>query len=59
MSRRAAFKQSDVTRALKGAVQAGLPVTGYRVEPDGTIMVLFEGKAPAPGANNPWDEVLR
>ncbi|WP_277970460.1 hypothetical protein [Sphingomonas echinoides] len=41
MSRPAAFKQADVTRALRGAVAAGLKPSGYRVAPDGTIYVEF------------------
>lgn len=33
------FKQIEVTRALKGALAAGLVVTGYRICPTGEIKV--------------------
>jgi hypothetical protein len=56
---RATVKQIDVTRAVRGAVAAGLAVG--RVEVDqrtGKIVIFFDA---ANGANigNEWDEVLR
>jgi peroxiredoxin len=39
------FKQYDVTRALKGAVKAGLNVQRYEIDRDGKI-VVFTGKQP-------------
>ena len=48
MPRRAAlFRQSDVTRALKGARCAGLSIGGVEIGPDGRIRVLVEGRAVA------------
>jgi hypothetical protein len=40
MSRAAsAFKQSDVTRAARGVVNAGLRVSGIKIAPNGEIMI--------------------
>lgn len=54
--RRAAFSQSDATRALKAAVAAGLKPSGYRVDPTGTIEVLFSG-GERPMPSNSFDEI--
>jgi hypothetical protein len=41
MSRsRSAFRQSDVTRAIKGAQAAGVDVAGVKVEKDGGFTVI-------------------
>lgn len=58
MSRRATFKQSDATRALKAAQQADLNVTGYRIEPDGAIVVMI-GDLGSNTKANPLDALLR
>jgi hypothetical protein len=34
------FTQGDVTRALKGAVKAGLSVQSYTIDTDGNIVVI-------------------
>lgn len=39
--RRSPFKQADVTRALRGAVSAGMKPRGYTIGPDGSIYVDF------------------
>ncbi len=55
---RAPVKQIDVTRAVKGAVAAGLAVA--RVEVDqrtGKIVIFSDGSDGS--APNPWDEVLK
>ena len=39
------FTQSDITRAVKGAVKAGLNVQRFEVDRDGKI-VVFTGKQP-------------
>ena len=58
--RAARFKQADATRALRAAVAAGLKPSGYRIDPTGTIVVMFGEGTPAKAANcNPWDEELR
>lgn len=42
----ASFKQSDLTRALKGAIQAGMEPRGCRIHPGtGEIELSFGGKA--------------
>jgi hypothetical protein len=41
MSRGAhSFKQGDVTKALKGAVNAGLAVKRFEIDRDGRIVVI-------------------
>jgi hypothetical protein len=53
----ASFKVSDLTRALKGAVKAGMPVARARITPDGSIDIIF-GEAeslPPSGKINPLD----
>lgn len=55
------FRQSDVTRAVKAARDAGLAVGGVEIMPDGTIRVTVGQEsrpAPAPQKMNEWDEVL-
>jgi hypothetical protein len=44
------FKQGDVTKAIKAAVKAGLPVARVEVSPDGRIVVIA-GK-PEQGQNS-------
>ena len=39
MARRSTFKQADVTRALRGAVAAGLKPSGVRIDANGAIKV--------------------
>lgn len=59
MNRPATFKQVDVTRAVKGAVAAGLAVGGFKIDPrTGEIVVWVDGTSNAPLANE-WDEVKR
>lgn len=40
MTRRVAFRQSDLTRALKAAALAGLKVQRFEIGPDGRIVVV-------------------
>ncbi|MBP6031544.1 MAG: hypothetical protein KA533_08960 [Sphingobium sp.] len=58
MARRASFKQSDAKRALKAAQQADMNVTGYRIEPDGAIVVMI-GDVSSNTKANPLDALLR
>ncbi|MGR6327704.1 hypothetical protein ACU5AX_01425 [Sphingomonas sp. XXL09] len=57
MSARARFRQEDVTRALKGAVAAGMRVGRIEIEPNGRIVILSETAAPTADRNS-WDDVL-
>ena len=57
-SRRANFRQSDATRALRAAVAAGLRPSGFKIDPNGAIVVQFD-EAPIASLSNPWDEVLK
>lgn len=57
MTRRAAFQQSDVTRAVKGCEAAGITVGTVTIAPDGTIMVYAKGAELAPRVN-PLDRLL-
>lgn len=40
MTARAAFKQSDLDRAIKCAVRAGLTVAAVRLAPDGAVEIV-------------------
>lgn len=55
--RNGGFKQTDVTRALRGAMAAGLSPSAYRIDWDGGIIVMF-GNRETIKSNNPWDEEL-
>ncbi|MDH3667653.1 MAG: hypothetical protein OEN23_12055 [Paracoccaceae bacterium] len=49
------FTQSDVKRAAKGALAAGLTVVRVEVDQDGRVIVITDDKdARASGAND-WD----
>lgn len=49
----ARFTESDVRRAIKGALAAGLYVTGVRVDGGGvTILTTAEAPAPAPAPDH-------
>lgn len=56
MSRRTNFKQSDITRALRGAVAAGLKPSGYRVNTDGEIEVQLGNDNAV--ASNSFDRLM-
>jgi hypothetical protein len=49
------FRQGDVTRAVKGAVNAGLAVA--RVEIQEGKIIIFTGRPDEPGQVNEWDTV--
>ena len=65
MSRRAPFRQSDVTRLLKGALAAGLPVGSFKVVVDkGRLALLPSDQADALASDRAaedeaaWDRAL-
>lgn len=58
MSARAAFRQSDITRAIRGANAAGVQVERLEVDTTtGKIVVVPKGGG-SPTIANEWDEVL-
>lgn len=44
-----AFRQSDVTRAVKGAQAAGMDIARVEIASDGRIVVMFSGHAERSG----------
>jgi hypothetical protein len=45
------FHQSDLTRALKAAIAAGLKVAAVEIDPTGKIVIMAGAKGPASPAN--------
>jgi hypothetical protein len=41
MRRAAAFRQNDITRALRAAAQAGRDVSRVEIDPDGKIVLVL------------------
>jgi hypothetical protein len=58
MARNLAFKQADVTRAIKAAHAAGLTIAELIATRDGVRIITPEGSKSRGTAANPWDEVL-
>ncbi len=60
MTAKARVLQADVTRIVKGMIDAGLTIGGVRVAPDGEIVVFIPGhiESPITDPANPLDEVL-
>ena len=52
-----AFKQSTLTRALKGAKAGGLAVARVEIDPNGKIVMLTASVVRSPGQGNSWDDV--
>lgn len=48
MTKPAAFKQSDVSRAVRGALRGGLPVGSFKVVVEGARIELLPVAANAP-----------
>ena len=57
MSAAARFKEADITRAMKGAIKAGMRIGRVEIDPNGKIVILSESVAP-PVDPNPWDNIL-
>ena len=55
------FRQSDLTRALKGARAAGIGISRFEIDKDGKIIVVIGKPTEAPEPNstecNEWDDV--
>ena len=49
------IKQGDITKAIKGTVNAGLAV--QRVEIEGGKIIVFTGRDKPDAAANDWDDV--
>ena len=63
-TRRVAFRQADVSRALKGASAAGLAIGRVEIDLNGKIVLVAATEtALQPSGNhaggNEWDEVLK
>jgi len=57
---RLAFKQHDVTRAVKAVAKAGVPISRVEVTKDGKIVVIVGGQSSAAEAivgANEWDNI--
>lgn len=58
MTARAAFRQADLTRALRAANDAGCQVARIRIDTDGAIDIIMGGGEPAPTPHtNPLDRL--
>jgi hypothetical protein len=49
------FRQTDVARAVRGAVSAGLTVQRVEVDKTGRIIVVVGETGKATGERNEWD----
>jgi hypothetical protein len=52
------FKQTDITRAIRATVAAGVEVARVEVSQDGRIVVVL-GKAGPVSEPNPWDDAMK
>ena len=60
MSRRpSTFKQLDVTRALKAAAAAGIPVQRYEIDKQGKIVIVLKDGATVSDDNSALAEFRR
>ena len=49
------FRQSDLSRALRAAQTAGLPVLGFEIAPDGRIVIRTHEDGNVDIKSNDWD----
>jgi hypothetical protein len=53
-----AFRQRDLTKAVRAVVAAGLRVVGVKIDSQGAIEISTnEERANVPGGANEWDTV--
>ena len=54
-----AFRQQDVTRAIKATKAAGVDIARIEVDRDGKIAIITVGPSTLPeaGEENEWDQV--
>jgi hypothetical protein len=55
--RRSAFRQGDLTKAVKAVVAAGLRVAGVKIDPQGAIEITTNEEPSAPLGANEWDRL--
>jgi hypothetical protein len=62
LSRQARFTQVDITRALKGALKAGIERPRVEIDRHGSLVIGAETVAlpseAEPTARNPWDDAV-
>ena len=53
------FKQQDITRAIKGAVAAGVEIARIEIAKDGRIVIITAAEPTQFGAGegNEWDRI--
>lgn len=54
------FKETDLVRAIRSAIRAGLQVVGFEINPKTGGIVVHTGAPDAekPDTSNPWDKAL-
>jgi hypothetical protein len=55
--RPSAFRQGDLTRAVKAVIAAGLRVAGVKVSAEGHIEVVTAEETDSRGRENEWDRL--
>lgn len=58
MTAPARFRQSDVTRAIRSAKDAGVRLSKILILPNGSIEMTFGGEARSTGGKSSWDGLL-
>jgi hypothetical protein len=54
---RLAFKQRDLTRALRAAAKAGHPVQRFEIDREGKIVVFVKPEPREKAGENEWDNI--
>jgi hypothetical protein len=58
MSRgRQTFKQGDVTKAVRGAMNAGISLRRVEIDREGKIVLIPDVAVSSVGTRNEWDDV--